>query len=136
MNNLLSAIMTKLSGSALYNDVGGRIFLDTAPEGTEFPYVVFFIVSDVPEKTFTEDFENIIIQFSLFSASAGVTEISTMYNDLTAVLDECSLTITGYTHIWMNRQNLTTMVEEITVQSAVATVKHWAVDYDIKISLD
>jgi len=65
MNNLLSAIMTKLSGSALYNDVGGRIFLDEAPEGTEFPYVVFFIVSDVPEKTFTEDFENIIIQFSL-----------------------------------------------------------------------
>ena len=75
MNNLLSAIMSKLSGSAFYNDVGGRIYLDEAPEGAEFPYCVFSIVSDVPEYPSNKTMEDIIMQFSLFSASQGATEI-------------------------------------------------------------
>jgi len=131
MNNLLSAIMTKLSGSALYNDVGGRIFLDTAPEGTEFPYVAFFIVSGVPEYPSNKIMEDIIMQFSLFSASQGATEITTMHKDLKAILDDCSLSITDSTLIYFIRGNLSTMVEEITTQSGTATVKHWSQDYSI-----
>ena len=131
MNNLLTAIMTKISGSALSTDVGGRIFLDQAPDGCDFPYVVFFIVTDAPEKTFSEDFENIIIQFSLFSASQGATEITTMYRDLKALFDECAMTITSNTLIWMKRTNLTTMREDVTTPSGTVGVRHWAVDYEI-----
>ena len=156
MNNLLSAIMTKLSymyasyladgshiadGSIhagsdrditeLYNDVGGRIFLDTAPEGTEFPYVAFFIVSGVPEYPSNKIMEDIIMQFSLFSASQGAAEITTMHKDLKTILDDCTLSITDSTLIYFIRGNLSTMVEEITTQSGVATVKHWAQDYSI-----
>lgn len=128
LNNLLTAIMTKTVDSTLSSDVAGRIFLDEAPQEAEKPYVVFFIVSDVPEKTFTEDFENIIIQFSLFSDSEGAAEITTMYNDLKTLFDECTFSITASTLIWMNRVNLTTMFED--------GVRHWAVDYEIKTSLD
>jgi len=136
MNNLLQAIYGEFTDSALSSDVSGRIFLDQAPDGCEFPYVVFFIVTDAPEKTFSEDFENIIIQFSLFSASQGATEITTMYRDLKALFDECALTIppTGTETdilVWMKRQNLTTMIDEITVADATQRVKHWAVDYEV-----
>ena len=136
MNNLLTSIMSKTSGQSISNDVGGRIFLDQAPDGVEYPYIVFFIVTDTPGKTFTEDFENIIIQFSLFSASSGATEITTMYRDLKALFDECALTIppTGTETdklIWFKRQNLTTMMDEVVVADATQNVKHWAVDYEI-----
>lgn len=133
MNNLLTAIMTKISGSAFSSDVGGRVFLDQAPPGTEFPYCVFFIVSGVPDWTFKERFEDTLIQFSLFSASSGATEITTMFTDLKAILDDCSLTITGDTPIWFRRENLTTMVDDIITGDATQAVKHWAVDYTAKV---
>jgi len=136
MKNLLAAIMTKVSGSSLSSDVGGRIYLDQAPEGCEFPYAVMQIVSDVPDHTFTEDFENIIIQFSLFSSSSGATEITGMFADLKTLFDECSLTITGSTLVWMKRTNLTTMVDDITVSDGTQQVRHWAVDYEVMTSLN
>ncbi len=131
MNNLLTAIMTKITGSAFSSDVGGRVFLDQAPPGTEFPYCVFFIVSGVPEDVFAKDGESILIQFSLFSASSGAAEITTMYADLKSLLDDCSFTIASNTLIWFKRVNLTTMVDDITVADATQAVKHWAVDYEI-----
>jgi hypothetical protein len=134
MNNLLTAIMTKTTGSALSSAVGGRIFLDDAPQGAEFSYVVFFIVSDVPQDTFTEYLDDVLIQFSIFSASEGATEITTIYNDLIALFDNCALTITSDIHISMMRQNLTTMVEDITTVSGATKVKHWAVDYSVMLT--
>ncbi len=136
MKELFTAIYNKTSGSLLADDVGGRIYLDQAQQGAELPYVVFFVVADTPEKTFTEDFENILIQFSLFSSSQGATEITTMYAHLKALFDECSLTIppTGTVTdilVWMKRVNLTTMVDDVTIQDASINLKHWAVDYEI-----
>jgi len=140
MENLLAALATKISGSALSSDVGGRIYLDQYPPDempATYPYVIYFIITDVPEKTFTENFENILIQFSLFSASAGLTEITSMYKDLKALFDECAFTIppTGTETdklVWMKRENLTTMVDEIIVADATQSVKHWAVDFEVK----
>lgn len=136
MQNLITAIYSKFSGSAFSTDCGGRIFLDQAPEGTEWPYCVFFIVSGTPDKTFTEHYTNTLIQFSLFSASSGAAEITTMYADLVSLLDECSLSITGSTLVWMRESNLTTMVEDITVADATTQVRHWACDYEIMTSLN
>ena len=136
MNNLLQAIYGKFTDSALSSDVSGRIFLDQAPDGAEFPDVVFLIVSGIPDDVFAKKGRSILIQFSLFSASAGATEITDMYNDLHDLLDDKSLTIppTGTvtdTLIWMHETNLVTMTEDITVADATQTVKHWAVDFEV-----
>lgn len=135
MNYLLAAITTKLSGSALSTDVGGRIYLDEAPANVAFPYVVFFIVSGRPDKTFSEHYTETLIQFSLFSSSQGAAEITDMYADLKALFDECSLTITGSTLVWMREQGLTTMIDELTTPSGTASVKHWAVEFEVLTSL-
>jgi hypothetical protein len=136
MNNLLQAIMTKLSGSSLSSYVGNRIYLDVAPDGAEFPYVVFFIVSGTQDKTFTEHYTNTLIQFSLFSASTGATEITTMYGYLKTALDECALTITGSALVWMRESNLITTMEDVLVADATVRVKHWSVDFEILTSLN
>jgi len=136
MNNLLTAIYNKTSDSDLSSDVGGRIFLDQAQLGTEFPYVVFFIVSAVPDNAFAQDGEDILIQFSLFSASKSATEITTMYGHLKALFDDCSLTIppTGTVTdalVWMRRDSLATLVDEVTTEAGTLGVKAWHVDYTI-----
>lgn len=136
MNNLLSAIMTKMTGSNLSSYVGGRIYLDAAPDGAQFPYVVFFIVSGTPEKTFTEYYTNTMIQFSLFSASTGAAEITAMYGYLKTALDECALTITGSALVWMKELNLTTTTEDVVLPDATVRVKHWSVDFEILTSLN
>ncbi len=133
MNNLLTALMTKISNSVLSTDVGGRIFLDMAPEGTEFPYVVFSIVADTPDNTFTDVLDNVLIQFSLFSTSLSATEITTMYNDLKSLFDDCTFTLSSGTLLSMERVNLTTMVDDITTPSGTIGSKQWAVDYNIKV---
>lgn len=133
MDELIKAIISKLSGSTLSADVNGRVYLDRAPDACEFPYIVFFVVSSVPDWMFTDKFEDTLIQFSLFSASDSAVEITTMLKDLRSLFDECSLTITGDTLIWFRRQNITTMVEEITTSTGTQAVKHYAVDYEVKV---
>ena len=130
MDALLTAIYSKLTGSALSSDVGGRIYLDEAPPGCEFPYIVFFIVSGVPDNAFNKSGESVTIQYSMFSASSGAAEITDMFNDLTALYDDAQLTVTGYSMIIMERQNLVTMVEEIETTEGKQAVNHWAVDYE------
>jgi hypothetical protein len=131
LKNILTAIYSKFSGSAFSTDVGGRIYLDEAPNGAEFPYCVFFVVSGIPDNVFGKKGKETLIQFSLFSKSQSVTEIATMYADLRALFDECTLSITGNTFIDMHEENLVTMVDEVTTPDGTSTVKHWAVDYQI-----
>lgn len=136
MDNILKAIYGKLSGSTLSTDVGGRVYLDEAPQGCQFPYIVFFVVTAVPDKTFTEHYTDTVIQFSIFSSSSSGVEISGIYNDLKALYDDCTFTITSNHLVWMREQNLTTMINEVTTVDGLQTVKHWAVDFELKTSLD
>jgi len=135
VKNLLTAITTKTSGSALSTAVGGRIFLDQAPAKVIFPYIVWFIVTSNPEKTFTEDFENILIQFSIFSTASSAAEIADIYAALDALYDECTLTITGGDILLrMHRTNLTTVPGgSIDAPDASNSFRHWAVEYSILI---
>lgn len=132
MNALLSAIRTKLAAATLYTYVGGRVFLDNAYQGTIFPYVVYFIVASNPDDTFNEKIEDTLIQFSLFSTSDSAAEISTMYGYLQTALDDTALTIAGYTHLWLVRRNLVTLVDDLSIaQDGSEMYKHWAVEYSV-----
>lgn len=112
------------------------MYLDQAPGKPTFPYVVFFIVSSVPEKTFTEDLSETLIQFSIYSSSSSATEVSAIYAALKTLYDECSLTITGSSLVWMKETNLVTMTEDMTTATGTTTIKHWAVDFEVKTSLN
>lgn len=135
MNNLLTAIMTRITTgpSNFYNDVGGRVYLDSAPDDRQFPDCIFLIVTDIPDNAFQKLGEEVSIQFSLFSESSGATEITTMYTDLKALFDDVKLTVTSNTMVIMKRERLVTFVEEIVTAAAAQRVRHWAVDYSITL---
>jgi len=131
MKNILTAIYSKFTGSELSSDVGGRIYLDQAPDNCQFPYVVYSVISVTPDDVFAKKGKQSLAQFSLFSANPSAVEISTMHGYLKALFDDCSMTITSNTLLWMHEVNLTTMVEDITVGEGVQSVKHWAADYEV-----
>lgn len=133
MINLTTAIYGKLSGSALENRISNRMFDGEAPEGTEYPYTVYKIISNFPEYTFSEHFENTIIQFSSFSNKSSQTEIKNIFTDLKTLYDECLMSVTGSTWFyWMKRVNALIIPENHTVKSGVIKVWHLAVDYEIR----
>jgi len=140
MLNLSKAIWGELSGSLLSAHIANRIYKGQAPEGADYPYAVFLIVSNAPEKTFaaTEEFEDTIIQFSLFSALSGSTEIENMYADLITLYDESTFSIVGSTLVWMFRENATLTIENHTTPPPAKTFKVWAyhVDYNVRTILD
>jgi hypothetical protein len=132
MQILIDAITTKLLDSNVYNDVGGRAYYDTS-DSDDLPRLVYSIVSGVPDNVFQKTGESVLIQFDLFSAlSAGKTQITTMYADLTTLFDDCTLTITGKNCVLFQRQNTVTMVEDLSaLQDGSSIALHWAVDYTV-----
>ena len=131
MKALSTAIYGKLAGSALNTDIGGRLYKGRAPQSPTFPYVVYMLISDVPDNTFVERMEDVLMQFSLFSSASSSGEVEDMYTHLKALYDDCSLTITGETFIWMKRQNAILMVEDYTTLEGNVSIWHYAVDYSI-----
>jgi len=104
MNTLFTAIYTAYLASGL--PVGGLtgLYNTEAPAGAVFPYGVFSLISKVPDGTFTEDFENCLIQFSLFSDNkTSPVEVCALYELLKTTFDEVDLDYVGYKSVSLVR---------------------------------
>ena len=134
-NSLLTALISKATGSAFLSDIGGRLALDFAESDWPLPYTLISIVTSSPDRTFTESYWDSIVQFSTYSAlSAGSVEMTTIQKDLLSLYDECSLTITGFKLVWMRHSNLVTFKDDVMVGDASVGVRFWANDFEIKVS--
>lgn len=134
MKALSTAIYGKLAGSNLETDIGGRLYKGEAPEGAQFPYVVYSIISNTPEYPGGKTIERVLLQFSLYSMASGSTEIEDMLTHLRALYDDVSLTVTGYSEIYFIREALTTMRDEITTPEGTLGLWHFAQEYDVWIT--
>jgi len=115
MEDLFKSIYDECgSGTDLYIAINGRLFLSEAPQGTEFPYCVFFLVSGVPIYDLNENIpvEDCLIQFNVYSDKNGAGEVTNIYEKLIALYDWCTLTIAHYDHISMNREGQMLMKDE------------------------
>lgn len=90
--------------NALYTSVAGRMFLQQAPQDTVFPYIVFSFVSGAHEFTFTNRFENVRVQFSIFSTKESAIEVEGIRANLWTLYDLCDLSLTGYSSVYMRRE--------------------------------
>jgi hypothetical protein len=129
MKNLTTAIYLKFTGSALDTLINGNLFKSEAPENTDMPYVVYFVVSDIPEYPGGKTIEKFDIQFSIFSSASSSSEVEDILTTLRALYDDCVLTITGNTPIYFIRENFTAMRDEITTTAGTAGVWHYVQEY-------
>ena len=106
MNALNKAIWNRFkttTGSGFYNDISGRMYHNKASQKATFPYCVYFSLSDVNELDFTDDREDILIQFNIFSQNNSALEAGNLLESLKTMFDNCSLTVTDWRHIKFQR---------------------------------
>jgi len=104
MNEIRIAIYTKSQLTSTFKtSIGGRFYWDKAPQTPTYPFVVAHeIVSDY-DYTFSEQFENVRIQFNIYSKSTSVSECGTIYNNLKSLFDWSTLTVTDYRCVKIER---------------------------------
>jgi len=109
MKALQTAIYTKVTAlvgglhNSFYNDITGRFYYGYAPQDATFPYCIYHIVNTNYDFMFVEEFEDVIVQFNICSQSPSSSEIGTILSDLQSLFDWCTLTITGYTSVSVER---------------------------------
>jgi len=81
---------------------GARLYYDEAPEQPTSPYCVFHIFDEIPMETFDLEFEEALIQFSYYGATANICDDGIA--DIKAMYDYAILTISGYTCLRMERE--------------------------------
>lgn len=105
MTDLFAAIMTRFAAVPLVSSLTGGLWNTQAPQDAVFPYGVFQLISDVPDWTFSENLENILLQFNLFSDTSDPVEICNLYELLKTAFDFHELTIANYETVSMIREN-------------------------------
>lgn len=112
MTPLFTAIYNHFVGSALATQISNRLFLNEAPQGTDFPYAVYQILPSITDYTLCPagphamNFDECSIQFSLYSeVLISASEVGTMFSNLTALYDWAVLVVAGYTSHYMRRDS-------------------------------
>ena len=131
MYYLTQSIITKAANTNFLSSISGRLYNGTT-ENTDYPYCVIILpVSNNPQSlsSFDRDYEEITMQFSIYSKS--LSEAWIIYGYLTDLYDDCTFTpsITGRTLIKMERINTTMIPEEHTLKDGTIQVRHIATDY-------
>jgi len=109
MQVLFLGIWNKFNGNAALKAAVTGMYFNKAIQTAVMPYIVYHKISGRPDYTFTEDMENVLIQFNIYDNNSSSATINDIYTKLTALYDYCSLTVTGWNSIYMKREldNLT-----------------------------
>jgi len=109
LTGLLTSIFTAFNGAgptAIHTSLSGRMFTGYAPPGTAFPYAVVSIPSQGNDWTFGANakFDDIDIQFNIYSQSASQSEIGTCYTNMRTLYDDTTLVVPGGVHTMIYMQ--------------------------------
>jgi len=135
MNALQIAIYNKFNantGHGAYTGVSGRFYLNVAPQGVTFPYVVYFEVTDIDDLNFTDELQEHLIQFNCFSQNNSALEAGQIFDNLKRLFDNCSLTVTDWRHIGFQRA-LTIPNNDF---SQVPPIHGYSIQYDVLLERD
>ncbi len=128
MKAIYDAIVTKYNtGTALKAANTGGLWYDDPAQNTAFPYIAYYDLSGEPEYTFKENMERVQIQFSIWGKTKSKATVLDIYDKLIALFDWCTLTLTGYTSIYMKR------ISTIPLESEDKEVFGKGVIYDIEV---
>ena len=76
------------------------MYLYELPQGTVYPNATYQLVNNTNDWTFTEDFDNALIQFNLYSKSNSAVEITDAENKLRLLYDNCHLASSDLGSTW------------------------------------
>ena len=100
-----------------------------APQGVAFPYAVVSLPVELGDWMFVENFDDIDVQFNLFSQSTSETEIGTMLTNLRARFDDTTLTVAGYTFLYCQYERA------IALSDPELNIRQYSVFYNILLQV-
>lgn len=128
-----TAINTQaINSTVFYEMIQGRFFEDEAPQEMALPYVVYSIISEVPDKTFTEDYEQYRVQFSIFSEKSSSLEAKTIMKALKDAFDDENILTTEGVIISCSR--ISASINSIDIETADGSGKEWQADIDYQMT--
>jgi len=128
MKALQIGIVAETVGSNLATNVGSRIYFMEPPQNISYPYVTFYFPTEFTNDYFNAkpNMEEVSVTFDIFSDGAkSSVECGNLYEDLKAAFDSCALTVTGFTHISMERTGA------ILLRDPINSLWQYSVDYDV-----
>ena len=134
MKALKAALYGKMAGSAFATAIGSRLY-DRVPQNPTTPYVHYFFPSVVPDRTFTEDMLDILVQFSIFSASPEQTEILDICAALIALFNKAVLSAAGSKQIIMELASGEGEVTDYPMDTLAGTDAYLQCDVEFNIKL-
>jgi len=88
----------------IYTNLDGKLRLFEAKQGETLPYCVYYLIGDGPDWYFEDErIFRAMIQFNLYTDDRSATNVCTYTDNLMALYDECTLSVTGYTFLRMER---------------------------------
>lgn len=106
MKVFFDAIKTLYDGSGgatLRASNTGGLWRERVPQRHSYPFIVMHHISGGQLDTFGNSIEHITIQFNVYDNSANDDKIDSIGSALMSLFDWCTLSITGYTHVVMER---------------------------------
>mgnify|MGYP001566502770 CR=1 FL=1 len=105
---------TTADGTVTWTCYDSKTYNVRAPQGSTVPYVTFSMETDIPIGTFEdmEEIESLTFWVNCFSdkSTADVAEIA---DEVLVVLDNASLTVTGYTAMVCRREFIGTTIWDL-----------------------
>jgi hypothetical protein len=96
MKELAAAISAHFNATnALKTALGGQLYPHEASQNATFPYGVYYLISSFTDYDFSDEHENIQVQFSLFSDNHSPGESFTNAGLLKTLFDDAALSVTG-----------------------------------------
>lgn len=124
MDSFIIAVENKfLEGSDFYTSINGRMYFTEAPQQVTFPYCVWFIISDVYDFQFVEEFRTIRVQFTLVSNAEGPSEIEGIYTKLISWANWASFDVSEYDFLYIRMESSSTGLRK-------ETNGEWVIDAD------
>jgi hypothetical protein len=136
MLELRSAIYSACITNATINGVlKGNVFFGVAPQQAPYPYAVISNISDVPSKTFSEQYDLVRMRLDVYSQLSSPTEVETVYEAYVAMMDDAQLVLgTGTLRIVRcDRENSSLTLQTEVTPAATGREYVYQVDYKIYI---
>lgn len=102
-----------------------------APQGQAFPYITYFVVSSVPDNTFTHWHDIVLLQIDIWSQErkdvSALKEVGIIEKAVAAQMDEAEITANGYS-VYMCLRVSSRLLYEMDVKTF-----HKILEYRIKM---
>jgi len=103
MKELFGSIYTKFSTANDFNTaLGGRFYLNHAPQSAATPYCVYQLITNIADYNFTSTFDDAEIQMDIIDDNTSSDILDHAYKCM-ALFDDCTLSVSGYQFMKMER---------------------------------